>query len=89
MPDVVLVLLYCLVCNSELEFITSACIYILCVHHLSLGSDWPSAGEYGGVLFMYLASICTTHYRPRAKKLDTYWLWLKSNKRPLKIIRTS
>ena len=51
-PDVVLILLYLLVCGNESVFITSACIYILSVCNLSLGGDWPSAGEYGG---------CTTY----------------------------
>ena len=39
MPDVLLVLLYLLVCGNESVLITSACIYILSVCHLSLGSD--------------------------------------------------
>ena len=32
----------------EVLYITSVFVYIICEHHLPLGSDWPNAHEYGG-----------------------------------------
>ena len=28
--------------------ITTACIYIMCEHHLPLGGNWPNTNEYRG-----------------------------------------
>ena len=42
--------------------ITSACIYILCKHHLLLGSNRPINVSTGGVLVISLVSVHATRY---------------------------
>ena len=51
---------------KKCAIITSACIYILCKHHLLLGSNWPINVSIGGVLVICLVSVHATHYNGHA-----------------------